>query len=222
MALAVQDLLTLPDLPLKIGAAQRILNLEAEKRARFRDAILPHEKGEFINGQTIMHSPARDSHNHVSTLITGVLSTYVRIHSLGIIRYEKALCGFSRNDYEPDIAWFGPEKAAAITPETTIYPVPDFIVEILTPATAGRDRGVKFDDYAAHGVREYWIVDPDARTIDTFLLPAGGDAYQAAGTFADGVVESASFPGLSVPLPAFFDDQAQLAFLRELLHQSPA
>lgn len=42
---------------------------------------------------------------------------------------------------------------------------PDWIVEILSPRTKLRDQVVKRDLYARHGVREYWIVDPDARTL---------------------------------------------------------
>ena len=222
MALAVQDLLQAPDLPLKLDAARRALDLEAAARSDFRDRILPHEKGEFINGETYMHSPARESHNRISSLIVGVLSAVVRSGDLGILRYEKALCGFSRNDYEPDVVWFGPAKAAAITPDTVIYPVPDLIVEILSPGTATRDRGVKFDDYAAHGVGEYWIVDPDARTLEQYLLDPGAETYRLAEKLAHGDVRPAAFPRLSIPLAAFFQDDAHLAYLREILNRSNA
>lgn len=217
MALAVEDLLTVPDLPLKIDAARIALGHEAAKREEFRDAIEPHEKGEFINGEIFMHSPARESYNEVSSLIVTVLTTYVRFRSNGIIRFEKALCGFSRNDYEPDIVWFSAEKAAQITGDTVVYPIPDFIIEILSPATAQRDRGVKLDDYAAHGVREYWIVDADARTIEQYLLPEGAGEYRLAEKLAHGDIAPASFPDLHLPLAACFEEAANLEFLRRLL-----
>lgn len=222
MALAVQDLLRAPDLPLKLDAARRALDLEAEARGEFRDRILPHEKGEFINGEAIMHSPARHAHNHVSSLIVGILGPFSRARSLGVLVYEKALCAFSRNDYEPDIAWFGPEKAATITPETTLYPVPDFIVEILSPATEARDRGVKLDDYAAHGVGEYWVVDPETRTIEKYVPEPSGERFLLAEKLAHGDIQPASFPGLSIPLEALFEDDANLNFLRDLLNRPTA
>lgn len=222
MALAVQDLLQAPDLPLKLDAARRALDLEAAARADFRDRILPHEKGEFINGETLMHSPARESHNRISSLIVGILSPFVRSAGLGLLRYEKALCAFSRNDYEPDIVWFGPEKSVAIGSDTVVYPVPDLIVEILSPATESRDRGVKFDDYAAHGVGEYWIVDPDAQTLEQYLLDPGADTYRLAEKLAHGDVRPAAFPELSIPLAAFFQDDAHLAHLREILNRPNA
>ena len=45
---------------------------------------------------------------------------------------------------------------------------PDLVVEILSPSTAHRDRGIKLDSYARHGVRQYWIVDPDEDVADVW------------------------------------------------------
>ncbi len=217
MTIAVQDLLAMPDLPLKIDAARRALDVEMEQRHRFRDEILPHQKGEFINGETIMHSPARYAHNHVSSLITGILGTWVRSTGNGVLLYEKVLCAFSRNDYEPDILWFGPAKAAQLERDTMVHPVPDFIVEILSPSTEAIDRGVKFEDYAAHGVREYWIVDPDNRTVEQYELAGEAGTYRLREKLAHGDIAPLSFPGLSIPLAAFFEDAANVEFLRTLL-----
>ena len=218
MTLAVQDLLDAPDLPLKLDAARKMLDFEAKQRLGFRDQILPHQKGEFINGRAVMHSPARHSHNHCSSLITRLLGSHIsHAGAGGVLVYEKALCAFSRNDYEPDVAWFSPEKAAAIEPHTMIYPVPDFIIEILSPSTEAHDRGLKRDDYAAHHVGEYWIVEPDTRTVEQHVLPSGADAYPAPVLVTGGEIHPASFPDLVIPHAALFDEAANLAFLRTLL-----
>ncbi len=217
MSHTISEFLAAPDLPLKIRTATDALEQEARMREHFRDAIQPHEKGEFINGETIIHSTARDAHNHVSSLISRILGTVSSVRASGLMRYEKALCGFSRNDYEPDIVWFGPGKCGTITPATMVYPVPDLIVEIVSPSTEARDRGVKFEDYAAHGVAEYWIVDPDARSLDQFVLPKGAGVYRLEGKFTHGAFPPRSFPNLSIPLAALFEDDANLAFVREIL-----
>jgi Uma2 family endonuclease len=217
MSPSTAEFLAAPDLPMKIAAASLALRREGELREQFRDEIEPHEKGEFINGEKVMHSPARHAHNHVSSLIGSIFATYARARSNGVVVYEKALCGFSRNDYEPDIAWFGPEKAASLAPETTIYPVPDFIIEILSPATEKRDRGVKLEDYAAHGVAEYWIVDADKRTIEQYLIAESAGVYHLAEKLRHGDITPFSFPGLAIPLAALFEDAANLEFLRSLL-----
>jgi Uma2 family endonuclease len=47
---------------------------------------------------------------------------------------------------------------------------PDLIIEILSPSTARHDRIVKFRKYQEAGVREYWIVDPDTKSVQVFIL----------------------------------------------------
>lgn len=51
---------------------------------------------------------------------------------------------------------------------------PDWLIEILSPATAARDRVEKRDLYARVGVREYWVVHPLAATLTLFVHEAGG------------------------------------------------
>jgi Uma2 family endonuclease len=126
------------------------------------------------------------------------------------------MCAFTRNDYEPDVAWFGPEKAKLIGPDTTIYPVPDFIVEVHSPATRKRDRGVKFDDYAAHGVAEYWIVDADQGILEQYLPGPEGD-YLLRLKSSSGTVTSVAITGFTVEIEAFFDGTKNLAALRRLV-----
>ena len=50
---------------------------------------------------------------------------------------------------------------------------PDFVVEVLSPSTARRDKGYKKRVYERCGVREYWIVDPMARSIEQYVLENG-------------------------------------------------
>ena len=54
-----------------------------------------------------------------------------------------------------------------------IHGAPDLIVEVLSPSTAKRDRGYKKDLYERSGVKEYWIVDPMNKAIETYLLKNG-------------------------------------------------
>lgn len=64
-----------------------------------------------------------------------------------------------------------------------IHGAPDLVVEVLSPGTAKNDRGYKKDLYEKAGVKEYWIVEPDARSIEAYLLTDGkyilDDVYTA-------------------------------------------
>jgi Uma2 family endonuclease len=51
--------------------------------------------------------------------------------------------------------------------------VPDLVIEILSPSTARHDKLLKFHTYQRAGVREYWIVDPDSKTVQVHILENG-------------------------------------------------
>jgi len=55
-----------------------------------------------------------------------------------------------------------------IVADDWLHGAPDLIVEILSPATADRDRGIKHRLYERQGVAEYWIVDPDAEAVEVW------------------------------------------------------
>ena len=79
---------------------------------------------------------------------------------------------------------------------------PDFIVEILSPSTVRHDRVVKFNVYQDAGVREYWIVDPDVKVVNVFLLENGRyRSTQYAGAVSAPVQ---TLPGLEISLPDIF------------------
>src|SRR5206468_2365640 len=54
-----------------------------------------------------------------------------------------------------------------------IFGAPDLVVELLSPSTESRDRREKLAVYARHGVREYWLVDPEKQRIEVFVLESG-------------------------------------------------
>ena len=119
-----------------------------------------------------------------------------------------------RNDYEPDIIFFGPVKAATIDPDTLKFPIPDLIVEVLSPSTEKRDRGIKFQDYALHGVAEYWIIDPVAEAVELYRLQ--GDAYPATAPQTDGLLSSDVVPGFEIPVRAIFDEAENARVMRQI------
>jgi Uma2 family endonuclease len=64
----------------------------------------------------------------------------------------------------PDISWWRAERHPPVS-RGAVRSVPDLIVEVLSPSTRANDLGVKRDLYMHSGVRELWLVDPDARTV---------------------------------------------------------
>lgn len=50
-----------------------------------------------------------------------------------------------------------------------VYGAPDFVVEVLSPSTLERDKGIKLTKYMRAGVREYWVVDPKKKKIVVYV-----------------------------------------------------
>ncbi len=215
MEAMLEKLIESPRLSLFNRQIQQVLDAERIRRAHFIETMTEGEKVEFINGEVIVHSPVKLQHNVATKLLLKLLDTYVGSHGLGLVGFEKLLISLTRNDYEPDICFFRRETADRFTPAQMRFPTPDFIAEVLSESTARHDRGIKFDDYAAHGVAEYWIIDPDAEMVEQYLLD--GDQYALAVKAGSGVLVSRAVAGFEIPVRAIFDEAVNLATLRTML-----
>lgn len=81
---------------------------------------------------------------------------------------------------------------------------PDFIIEILSPATAAKDQIQKVALYEKHGVKEYWLGHPSDRLITVRLLGADGKYGIPAIREAKGLLPVNILPGLEIDLDLVF------------------
>jgi len=102
---------------------------------------------------------------------------------------------------EPDILFIAKEHADRIGEK--VCGVPDLVVEVLSSGTEKEDRERKYLEYARAGVREYWIVDPEAQSIEVHVLR--GDAYRLQGKYRPGEsAPSRLLPGFEVKVAEVF------------------
>ncbi|MEZ4685639.1 MAG: Uma2 family endonuclease [Bacteroidia bacterium] len=157
-----------------LPAIFRSIKEELEKKAALREEYyaLIHEnvKAEFINGEIIYNAPVRRRHWRISGKLYRLLGDFVEKNTLGELGVEKVMIELTRNNYEPDICFFKKEKAQNFTDDQMLFPAPDFVVEIISKSAEKIDRGVKFIDYAQHGVQEYWLIDPEKETLEQYVL----------------------------------------------------
>ncbi len=214
----VAELFDTPDDQLIINRVQAMLDDEKKRRHAFYEWLQDDAKAEFINGEVIMHSPVKRRHLRANGNLTTLLRIYVQAHDLGEVDTEKALITLTRNDYEPDICFWRKEVADDFDDDTMQHPAPDLVVEILSKSTAKRDRGIKSEDYAAHGVREYWLVDPLRQTVEQFRLDEKFMAFDAVGNFhLTDTISALTVPGFSIPVRAIFENDANRDALKNLL-----
>jgi Uma2 family endonuclease len=211
----LQAILNSPRLPEYAYEIQAVLAEEARRRQQFYQQMSEGEKVEFINGEIVVHSPVKLRHNAAAGHLYRLLSSYVLFYGLGYVGYEKILVSLTRNDYEPDICFFGREKAAQFQPDQMHFPAPDLAVEVLSASTEAIDRGIKFEDYAAHDVAEYWLIDPETETAEQYHLQEG--RYNLHVKAQTGQLASHVIPGFVIPIRAIFDEQENQAALHQLL-----
>ena len=217
IAAALAELERSPALPDHVAYLQQLLAAEGRRRTQFhRD--YEGRRGEFINGRIYVSPSTRTGEVDAVARTLTLLRTFVDRHALGAVGGGKCLVQCQRNDYEPDVCFFGVAKAAAFTGDTLLFPPPDLAVEVLSPATVEHDRRLKFHDYARHGVGEYWIVDADERLLEQYVLPPGAGHYTLKARLPDGArLTSVVVTGFSVPVASFFDAEEYRRVLQTLL-----
>lgn len=154
MGSTLENIIKSPKLEIYSKEIINILNDEHKKRKEFYMKMKEGDKVEFINGEMIFQSPVKHQHAIASDLLFSLILNYVNTKKLGNVGHEKRLISLTRNDYEPDICFWNSEKSNNFEASQIQFPPPDFIVEVLSPSTEHIDRVIKFEDYAAHGVRE--------------------------------------------------------------------
>jgi len=214
-----EKILERPDAPQQLEHIQNVLNDERRRRNEFYEWVTEDMKAEFINGEVIVHSPVTRKHWRTSNLLSRLLSIFATVKNLGEVATEKAMISLTRNDYEPDICFFSAAQVATFEEDQVLFPAPDFVVEILSRKTAKHDRGVKRDDYAAHGIREYWIVDPLRQQIEQYLLPTeeAREYFPPRIHRLDDDIESRVIQGFIIPVRAVFEEAANVEAMQALI-----
>jgi Uma2 family endonuclease len=107
-----------------------------------------------------------------------------------------------RSIFQPDILFISREKLALIG-ERMIEGPPNLVVEVLSPSSAYHDLRTKFRAYEQAGIAEYWIVDPERRSVEVFANREGKFQLRQEAE-GEGAVQSVLLPGFSVELTSIF------------------
>ena len=149
-------------------------------------AALPEDgqRYEVIDGVLYYMTPAPSVwHQKVALRIARFLSTYVEDAGLGQVFIAPVDVELApKSVVQPDVFVLLNASLSKITPER-IQGAPDLVVEVSSPSTVGYDRRDKQDTYAMAGVPEYWIVDPNAHTVE--ILTLKDKVYTSLGFFRD-------------------------------------
>ena len=159
---------------------------------------------ELLDGDLLMTPAPNLKHQEVQCRLGRRLAQFVEERALGKFFFAPCDVVLSDTDVvQPDLLFVSRERAHLLRGGDAVRGAPDLVVEILSPATADRDRGYKRTLYARHGVREYWLVDPAAGTV-WIHRPRDG-ALAVARTFGRGrTLRSPLLAGFELDLDAVF------------------
>ena len=159
---------------------------------------------ELLDGELIMAPAPSIGHQDVAARLGARMILFVEQRGLG--KVFPAPCDVVLSNTEvvqPDLLFVSREREHILLGGDNILGAPDLVVEILSPSTAARDRTVKSTLYARHGVREYWLADPLARTV-TVMLPGEG-SFETEAVYSKGqTLTSPTLEGFAVDLGEIF------------------
>lgn len=140
------------------------------------------ERYELLDGDLIMVAAPNLKHQEVQFRMGREVGNFIIDRSLGKLFYAPCDVVLSDTDIvQPDLLFVSRERQHLLSSGENVQGAPDLVIEILSPATADRDRGYKRKLYGKHGVKECWLVDPTAETVSVHCQRGG--ALTHTGTF---------------------------------------
>ena len=162
------------------------------------------ERYELIGGELISMAPAPDrDHQDISMTGSILIGPFVRGRGLGRLYAAPRDVYLTDTDIvQPDLLFISNERLEIDTGRA-VRGAPDLVIEIRSPSTGNRDWTVKRGLYGRHGVKEYWVLDPEARTIT--VMVSDGDSLNIANVFGgNDTLVSSVLEGFTPGVAEFF------------------
>jgi Uma2 family endonuclease len=160
---------------------------------------------ELLNGEIVRRSSPNTPHQRASVKLIRHLDRFNEEHHLGELFHAPYDVYLDDNNagIQPDILFVSRERDFVIRENNGAVGAPDLIIEILSKGTAAKDRGIKKDVYEQFAVREYWIVDPAARSVEVYRME--NNRYRLHSFAAEeGSVKSLVLSGLELEVSTIF------------------
>ena len=142
-------------------------------------------------------------HQEISKNLEFIIHAHVKHQGLGKVYYAPFDVYLTEHDvFQPDLLFVSKDRHSILTLKG-VEGAPDLVVEILSPNSIVFDRGKKLSTYAQNGVIEYWILDPDKKTVEVFSFKEAVDRPKAIYHLGRNThFQSDLLPGLSISLEA--------------------
>jgi len=179
-----------------VRARQRELPLGKLSYEEFLAWLDEDTWAEWVHGEVVMVSPASERHQDLCRFLAAIIGIFVEERGLGRVLtapFQMRLAEPVGSGREPDLLFVARARQDRLK-ATYLDGAADLVVEIASPESGARDRGEKFYEYEAGGVREYWLVDPERQQAEFYGVGAEG-RYRLIFAGSEGVFRSEVLPG---------------------------
>lgn len=158
---------------------------------------------EIIDGRHYVTPTPVTRHQRISVRVSYLIQQYLEAHSIGELFTAPFDVLLSTHDIvEPDLLFLSTARAHLLTSQN-LQGAPDLVVEILSPGTRRRDKGLKRNRYERLGVEEYWLIDPDQNVVTVHRRGTSGFEHVVCVSRAEELT-TPLLPGLELPLDRVF------------------
>jgi Uma2 family endonuclease len=170
---------------------------------------MPHGDGnryEIIEGELFVSRSPGLTHQIVSDNLVVLLRNFLKLHPIGVAVSAPGLVLSQYSGVIPDIVYFSNESRERVVSGERLMSAPDLVIEILSKGAENtrRDRVVKRQLYAKHGVPEYWIIDCHRCVVEVYRLDE--TLLPPAKTFEySDELSSVALPGFSCAVSEIFE-----------------
>jgi len=155
---------------------------------------------EWVDGEVVYLSPAGLEHQLMMGWLMRYINEFLDRNRIGVLvpaPFQMRLLRSERGR-EPDLLFVANENLHRLH-DTYLEGGADLVVEITSAESLLRDRGEKFAEYELEGIREYWVIDPEGKRVDFFVLGEDG-RYERRREDGEGVYHSAVLSGFRLPV----------------------
>jgi Uma2 family endonuclease len=163
-------------------------------------------RAEWVDGEVIVMSPASMRHQRVVGFLYSLIQSYAETHQLGVAfvaPFQMKLAS-RPSGREPDVLFVSQPRLGLLKKNYLDGPA-DLVVEVTSVDSRSRDKTEKYSEYQQDGVREYWLVDPERKQAEFYVLNEG-KTYDSVPA-SDGVYRSAIMSGLWMKVNWLWQDQ---------------
>ena len=181
-----------------MGATKTLLTAQEFDNYPFEE----DKRYELDEGELIEMTRPAYKHNRVMKILLVELHLYFRKNRLGEALISENLYALSPvTRRSPDVAVILGDHRQELENAKVIPIIPDIAAEVLSPSETPRMIHRKLKQYFEAGVKEVWLIDPDAREVEVWTKPALPDHALGAGES----LTSRLLPGFQLPLADLFE-----------------